>query len=144
MICFVSKYKPLSINACKVEQYKKRLIEEFEEFRDIYPKLPLDEPIYSKIVYIHKRKTDIDVDNLSKPFVDAFKGIIYTDDNIINHRVSSKISLKDSGSCQICLDILPDKVAERLDEYLSNEEDNIVYYEIGEFSNDLVSIGGEI
>ena len=56
MICFVSKYKPLSINACKVEQYKKRLIEEFEEFRDIYPKLPLDEPIYSKIVYIYIRE----------------------------------------------------------------------------------------
>ena len=32
MICFVSKYKPLSIQARKVEQYKQRLIEEFEEF----------------------------------------------------------------------------------------------------------------
>ena len=143
MICFVSKYRPVSIQARNTERYKERLQEEFKEFRDIYPDLPLGEPLYSKIVYIHKRKTDIDVDKMSKPFVDAFRGIIYSDDNIINHRICTKIRLEDMAYCEIKLDNLPEKVAEKLDEYLSNGEEHIVYYEIGKFSNNLVSIGDE-
>ena len=143
MICFVSKYKPLSIQARKKEKYKKRLQEEFEEFKDIYHELPLSGSLYSKIIYIHKRKTDTDVDNISKPFVDAFKGIIYLDDDIINHRICTKIKLEDMTYCEIKLNNLPEKVAEKLDEYLSNEEEHIVYYEIGKFSNNLVSIGDE-
>lgn len=141
MICFVSKYQPLSVQAHKKGDYKKKLQEAFEEFKDIYHELPLCGPLYSKLVYIHKRKTNTDVDNISKPFVDAFKGIIYSDDDIINHRICTKIKLENMTYCEIKFSNLPEKVAEKLDEYLSNEEEHIVYYEIGEFSNNLVSIG---
>ncbi len=52
----------------------------FDGFKKLY-NLPLNGELASRIVYIHKNNRGVlDVDNLSKPFVDAFSGIIYVDE----------------------------------------------------------------
>ncbi len=108
-----------------------------------YPQIPIEDNIYSKIIYIHQKKIDIDVDNMSKPFVDAFKGIIYKDDNIINHRVCSRIWLKDFQSYEIDIFKLPDEIAEKFSNLIEEGAEHIVYYEIGEFSQSMIKIGAD-
>lgn len=141
MVCFVSNLKPVSIQASGVQNYKRRLINEFDNFKTIFTEIPLRNDLYSKIIYMHSKKTDIDVDNMSKPFVDAFKNIIYPDDNIINHRICSKIKLDDFMTFDLNLSILPDEVAEKFDELLQNGDEHIVYFEVGNFKNSMVRIG---
>lgn len=144
MICFVSSLKPFSIQSDGCKKYKERLAKEFNDnFKSIYPQIPLNESIYSKIIYIHSKKTDIDVDNMSKPFVDAFRGIIYIDDNIINHRVCTKIMLEDFETYEISIESLPDEIAEKLNELIENGSEHIVYYEIGKFSKNMIYIGDD-
>lgn len=143
MICFISNLKPFSIQAAGCQKYKERLIAEFEPYKLKYPQIPIEDNIYSKIIYIHQKKIDIDVDNMSKPFVDAFKGIIYKDDNIINHRVCSKIWLKDFQSYEIDIFKLPDEIAEKFSNLIEEGAEHIVYYEIGEFSQSMIKIGAD-
>ena len=141
MVCFVSALKPFSIQSKGYQKYKQRLIEEFELYKSMYPELPLEENIYSKLIYIHSKKTDIDVDNMSKPFVDAFRGIIYPDDNAINHRISSKIMLEDFQTYEISIDRISNEIAEKFNELLENGSEHIVYYEIGKFAKNMIYIG---
>ena len=73
IVCFVSEQKPLSIQAKRLDNYKKRLQQEFDAYKSIFPNLPINENIYSKIIYIYSKSSDIDVDNMSKPFVDRLR-----------------------------------------------------------------------
>jgi len=143
MVCFVSQLKPLSIQSHNHEKYKKKLLEEFNEYKYLYKNLPLDESLYSKIIYIHSERADIDVDNMSKPFVDAFRGAIYPDDGIINHRICSKISLDELEIFELNIGLLPDVIADKYIEYSENNSKHIVYYEVGAFTPKMVFIGGE-
>ena len=144
MVCFVSGQKPLSIQAKpkKLDNYKQRLKQEFENHKNIFINLPITGNIYSKIIYIHSKSSDIDVDNMSKPFVDAFKGIIYPDDNIINHRICSKIKFDEFETYRFQLNLLPVEISEKFDKLISDKSPHIIYFEIGLFSPDMVFLGG--
>ena len=83
------------------------------------------------------------MDNLSKPFIDAFSDIIYSDDNIINHRICSKIALETLSFIELNMSNYPDQIAEKFDEYLGSNSDHILYFEVGEFKNNMVRFGGE-
>ena len=141
-ICFVTNQQPLSTNAKLKDTYQKRLIHEFEPYKKLFCDLPVYGDIYSKIVYIHTKSSGVDIDNISKPLVDAFKGIMYPDDNIINHRICSKINIDDYESYEFQLDLLPTDVFEKLDELISNKSPHIVYFEIGLFSPKMIFFGG--
>jgi hypothetical protein len=142
IVCFVSGQKPLSIQAQGLNSYKQRLVQEFCSFKSIYPNLPINESIYSKVIYIHSDSSYIDVDNMSKPFIDAFKGVIYPDDNIINHRICSKIKFDDFESYEFQLELIPIEIAEKLDYLIANKNPHILYFEIGLFSPNMVFFGG--
>ena len=142
IVCFVSGQKPKSIQAEGVAKYKQRLQQEFGYYKSLFPNLPISESIYSKIIYIHANSSDIDVDNMSKPFVDAFKGIIYPDDNIINHRVCSKIRFDNLESYELQVDLLPIEIVEKLDSLIIDKSPHIIYFEIGLFSPNMVFFGG--
>ena len=145
MICFVSSLRPSSVQSDnkKKKRYQENLKKEFEDnFKSLYPHLPINNKLYSKLVYIYFKETDLDVDNMSKPFVDAFSGVIYPDDNVINHRVCTKIKFEDFQTFNLKIDKLPKEVAEKFNEFLENGSEHIVYYEIDIFTEDMVSIGG--
>jgi len=144
LACLITNQAPRSIQSRNLPQYKKYLINEFHHHGYSSSEKPFSFSLYSKVIYIHRsRKAPVDVDNMSKPLVDAFNGIIYSDDNIINHRVCSKISRHDINAYELNLTVLPDAVAEKFDEYLENDSEHILYYEVGTFSESMVFAGAE-
>lgn len=143
LACLVTDLSPRSIQSEKLDKYKTRIIDVYKSQGFCVDGVPFSTPLYSKVIYIHLHQTTIDVDNMSKPLVDAFKGILYDDDKIINHRVCSKISLSDLDSYELNLTVLPAKIAEKLDELFSLSSEHILYYEIGNFSESMVYMGGE-
>lgn len=145
-IFFVTDRKPKSYNAKnkKKNAYKKGLQQEFEEIRSIYGNLPLDKPLYSKVIYIYNANKDSpDIDNLSKPLIDAFSGIIYSDDNIINHRICTRVKLDSLDISEINLSLFPNEAAEKLVQCFDLHSENIIYLEIGDFRQDMIRFGGE-
>ena len=140
----MSDQQPLSIQATpkKISRYKQRLKQEFEDCMHLFSDLPIYQKLYSKVIYIHSKSSSIDVDNMSKPFIDTFKGIIYPDDNTINHRICSKISFDDFESYEFQLDLLPIEIFEKLDKLISNKSPHIIYFEVGLFSTEMVFFGG--
>ncbi len=124
MIYFVSALKPLSIQAERRQGYVKRLQSEFAEIASLYRRsLPLRDALYSKLIYIHFSRTTIDVDNMSKPFIDAFNNVIYSDDAVINHRICSKVRFEDFSSREIRFDLLPDAVARKLGDLITGKSE---------------------
>ena len=85
----------------------------------------------------------LDVDNLSKPIIDAFSGIIYVDDNSINHRICTKIKLEALDISELDLTCLPDEVMEKIIELFDNGCDDILYFEVGLFDSNMVKFGGK-
>lgn len=81
-IFYVTNKKPLSYNKKGPnEKYKQEFRDEFtNKYSMLYQNLPIEkDKLQSCIVYIHQLKPGCipDVDNLSKPIVDSFSGIIY-------------------------------------------------------------------
>lgn len=93
-------------------------------------------------LYIHKDDRGIlDVDNLSKPFIDAFSDVIYKDDFLIKYRQCASISSKDCRNIEINYSHMEPKVAEELDRLIRTDARDILYLEIEDFSLRQVRIG---
>jgi len=50
-------------------------------------------PLYSKVFYFHRGKRDIDADNISKPVLDALRGVAFVDDAQVSWRLAAKIDV---------------------------------------------------
>ena len=146
MVCFISDVKPISYNnSDKKKKYQAKLQERFDGYKKLYPSLPLSGELASRIVYIHKNKKGVlDVDNLSKPFVDAFSGIIYKDDSQIRYRECSRVALDELGCIEVNYKGMEKKAQKELDKFISENKDDIVYFEVDQFNYDMVRIGGKI
>jgi Holliday junction resolvase RusA-like endonuclease len=72
------------------KEYKQAFRDEFNaKYANLYSGLPYEKDrLQSCIVYIHQLKPGCipDVDNLSKPIVDSFTGVMYKDDSQIIKR----------------------------------------------------------
>ena len=82
-----------------------------------------------------------DVDNLSKPLVDTFTGIIYEDDELIIKRSASIIALKDFDFVSVNATYMPLEIFEAFNKYYIEKEENIVYFEVGQFDVSQIKIG---
>ena len=146
-IYYVTNKKPLSYNnARKKEKYKQEFQEEFKTlYGHLYPNLPIHQKtLQSNIVYIHhqlKNGCVPDVDNLSKPIVDTFTGVIYDDDRQIIRRAANIIELKDFDFFAVDETNMPIEIFEAFETYYENKEQNIIYFEVGEFSVSQIKIG---
>jgi hypothetical protein len=101
--------------------------------------IPLAGRLYSKAYYFHRGKSDIDADNLSKPILDAFKGIIYHDDAQVVLRVVSKINLE-TDTYELIQDGIPPDRYQRLIELISSEQ-HVLYLEVGELTSFRLNLG---
>jgi hypothetical protein len=143
-IFFISHQKPQSIQSKKpILPFQQKLRDDFEANFE-YDDLPLSIPLYTKILYIYKEKKGdkLDVDNMSKPIVDAFKNIIYSDDNIINHRICSKIERSALDIVEIEETQLPRDITEKLIEFFRRDLDHILLFEVGVFTQDMIKFAG--
>lgn len=144
MICFVKDKRPISYNSKKKSTYQRELKKAFESYKAFYSQLPLEGELSSNIVYFYRdQKGTLDVDNLSKPFIDAFSGIIYHDDSQIKHRECSCVSLRCDQNFEINYSGLKEKTAKKLEDYINKGAKHILYFEVGDFSLKQVKIGGQ-
>lgn len=145
-IYYVTNKKPLSYNKKdKNDQRKQAFRNEFTTtYSHLYTGLPIrHKTLQSNIVYIHKLQKGCipDVDNLSKPIVDAFNGVIYEDDSQIIRRSASIIALKDFDFIAVDATNMPAEILAAFETYYENKEPNIVYFEVGEFDASQIRIG---
>lgn len=145
-IYYVTNKQPLShnrggSNAKRKEEFKK----DFQDtYGHLYTGLPIkDKTLQSNIVYIHQQRKGCvpDVDNLSKPIVDAFSGVIYEDDSQVIRRSASIIALKDFDFVAVDATNMPMEILEAFENYYENNESNIIYFEVGEFDASQIRIG---
>ena len=47
------------------------------------------------IVYFHREETDIDIDNIIKPILDALAGLVYVDDKLVAQVLARRTRLSD-------------------------------------------------
>ena len=145
-IYYVTNKQPLShnrggSNTKRKEEFKK----DFQDaYGHLYTGLPIkDKTLQSNIVYIHQQRKGCvpDVDNLSKPIVDAFSGVIYEDDSQVIRRSASIIALKDFDFVAVDATNMPVEILEAFENYYENNESNIIYFEVGEFDASQIRIG---
>ena len=145
-IYYVTNKKPLSHNKSgSAEKYKCKFREEFnDKYAHLYEELPIvNKTLKSNIVYIHQLRNGCipDVDNLSKPIVDTFTGVIYEDDKLIIKRSASIIALKDFDFVSVDATYMPVEIFEAFNNYYISKEENIIYFEVGEFDASQIKIG---
>lgn len=145
-IYYVTNKKPLSHNQKgKNDKYKEAFRNEFRLlYAHLYEGLPIKtKTLQSNIVYIHQLRQGCvpDVDNLSKPIVDAFTGVIYEDDKQIIRRSANIIELKDFDFVAVDATNMPVEILDAFENYYENKESNIIYFEVGEFDASQIRIG---
>jgi crossover junction endodeoxyribonuclease RusA len=84
---------------------------------------PLQGELSARIIYFFTDSTNRDVDNIIKPILDALKGLVFVDDNIIFEVTARKtqkvagLTIKDAPSCLVgALDVFSDFVFVRIEE----------------------------
>lgn len=60
------------------------------------------------IIYFHREKTSIDVDNIAKPVVDALKGSVILDDFLVDQITCRRTELSE----ELLIDSIPDVLVE--------------------------------
>jgi uncharacterized iron-regulated protein len=96
--------------------------------------------LYSRIYYFHRKQSDVDADNLSKPILDALKSVVFSDDKQVIWRDVVKISLYNEF---IMEDVnLPEEVYAEFIGYLYDESVNdMIFIEVGELNRINLSFG---
>ena len=146
-IYYVTNEKPKSHNKGGSKQNYKELHSErfMNKYINLYSGLPTNEPrLQSKLIYIHHnlRKDNIpDVDNLSKPIIDAFTGVIYVDDKQIVRREVNRIELDELQFVTVDMSNMPLEIANDLDEFIVNQENHILLLAIDKISLKDIRIG---
>jgi len=142
MISFLCPYRPRSVNAEKTDKYKNKIKEYLLHY---YPDISNfnNEKLYGIVYYFHKRKIELDADNLSKPVWDALEKILYNDDKIIKLRYSGVYDLN-SDITKLDITKMPKNVYCDFLEYIDNTQyEHLLYIELGKLSDGLYIIGGE-
>ena len=65
-----------------------------QSYQSAYSGAPaLSGDLYALVLYLHRRPTQLDADNLSKPVLDALNGACYADDRQVKVRTSGTLDL---------------------------------------------------
>lgn len=145
-IFYVTNKKPLSHNkGGSNREYKKTLRDEFiRKYASLYEGLPIQkDKLQSNIVYVHQVKDECtpDVDNLSKPIVDAFSGVMYRDDSQIIKRSALRLKRSEFQFVTIDATNIPAEIYNDLMEYYDNKETHIVLFEVDRVSLGTIKVG---
>ena len=140
MLSFLCNFPPRSVNARRKTAYYSGLVEAFQKYHaDITPS---SEELYGFVYYFHKRKTQLDADNLSKPIWDALIETAYGDDRQIRFRSAGIFNLAADGIGELDLTNMPDYILGDFLEMIDNDDEkHILYVEFGKFNYDLIQFG---
>lgn len=134
---FVIKKAPLSSNAKRSHKYVSLLETEFRSHA--FKGAPFSGPLYLRVYFFHFRSDTRDADNFSKKVVDALKGSAYSDDSLVIFRTAANIHLAEHPGIDIS-NMQEPALSTFLD--ASNNQEPILYIEIGRFSVSMMTIGG--
>lgn len=147
-VYFVTNKKPLSHNGRgSNERYKQEYRDEFNtKYSGLYVdlNLPTKDILKSSVYLIHRlRKGNIpDVDNLSKPIIDAFTGLIYVDDSQIIRRSASILKLDDFDIMSINATELPYEIYDSFVNYYNDSTtQHIVLLGVGSIDPIEIKVG---
>lgn len=142
-IYYIFCERPLSHNrshsGTKLTDYKNGLALDFHtNFENLY-RQPFcrgsDTSVMTEILYfegIRYQKTDID--NLSKPIVDAFKGILYEDDGQVVRRTATKVNTFTYGIDFIDITDLPAKVVTLYNKWRRQGKEHITILKVSDIN----------
>jgi Endodeoxyribonuclease RusA len=134
MHSFIFKQQPKSFNSWKGStlarklKYKADIEASFKRYNPSH--VTLADDLYGVLYYFFKEDTKSDADNLSKPFWDCLKGILFMDDKQVKLRTAgvfdlSKTNFKDLNFLRLSEDV----TAELFEAFKNNN--HFVYLECG-------------
>ena len=94
---FVIDGPPVSQQARRRARLREWISKVANEAKSHWPEdaFPVADPVMVKITYFYE-DTPVDVDNISKPILDALKGMVFKDDSQVTDLLCRKRSLKDT------------------------------------------------
>jgi hypothetical protein len=141
MVSFLCDFRPRSVNAKSTTAYKDAILTSLARYAGDTELL--NGYLYGIAYYFHRRPTELDADNMSKPIWDALTQALYEDDRSVKLRYAGVFQIADSASVNV-LDIsrVPSDV---LTDFLAmlDERDHILYIEIGALKPDHYVMGME-
>lgn len=132
-------------NKKRKQAFKETVRSEFNnKYSILYTGLPIKgKTLKAHVVLIHQLipGETPDADNLSKPFIDAFCGIIYEDDKQVIRRTADILKLKDFDFMTVDATDMPIEIYDDFETFYSNKERTILFFEVGEFLSSQIKIG---
>lgn len=141
MISLIFPLKPKSLNAGRkqLRKYRERIIENIGNHP--YSLFDKSQKIACTIYYFHRKKTEIDADNMGKPLLDALEGIFFEDDSQVIWRLAVRVNaLEDFTIENKGMDL--DKLDELLD-FISTR-DHVIYVELKKIESLLLTVGQKL
>lgn len=136
MLALVIPERPKSHNAKKKAGYTSRIQ---SVFRCLYPGyIPAQTQMYARVYYFTSSLPTQDADNISKPIVDALKGLAYEDDRLVVLRIAAIQRI--AAPEDLDLTDMPDSAIEPFVAALVHSGDAI-YVEIGLFRPEFLTFG---
>lgn len=141
MDVFLCNLRPRSVRAKTPERYKDGIRDAFQVYCPDSTRGP--GPLYASIYYFHRRPSEQDADNISKPILDALEGLAYEDDRVVRFRQSAMFALDSDPLSDLNLSGVPEEILESLLEMLERE-DHVLYVELGRLSFQRFRFGYEL
>ena len=121
--------RPVSYNAKtnSKNNYKNALQNKFRnDYAQCYACLPLTANLESRFIYYTRVQDQCDIDNISKPTIDAFNGCIYKDDKQIIQRIATRYDLTPFETISIDCSNMPFEVANDINQCLQSKSEHLL------------------
>ena len=110
-----------------------------------YQGIPISGKFFVRVLWFHRTpllQDDADTDNISKPIVDALRGVVYTDDSMVVKRLAQRIDMTGGlGSITLRDKGAPAGAIDDLLVLLGGPAPHVVYVEVGLIDTEDVSLG---
>lgn len=100
----------------------------------------LSGPLYARIIWFQLKTTPGDVDNVTKPILDALRDVVYHDDDQIVRRLTEK-AVTSSRSFSMTPSEAPTDTAQSELETLVGTEQHVLYVEVGPVTDSRIAFG---
>lgn len=129
--------KPISHNSADTKaktRYRKDLQNQFvAKYQKLYTGLPIKDTVEIRIAYYNRvryRNQCIDIDNISKPTVDAYKGYIYEDDRQVIQRIAMKYDVAPLEIVDIDCSDMPFEVAREIEVNMKSNCEHMIIFSV--------------
>ena len=143
-VYFVTNSKPASYNAGKKAKYENQLRSEFNsKYACCYSGLPTNETsLKARVIYLHRLINNVpDVDNISKPIIDAFRTVIYQDDSLIVQRTANILKLDDFDMAMVDATYMPQVIINDFNQFVNHKEQHLLFFGVSSLNLDEIKIG---